>query len=141
MEPVFAGIPPAEIDKIMRRTLVASGIVAAFALAAAFEFGHPLIGAGVLIGLGLGLANSRAFQVSAARLITPAGTLARRPFAASVLGRLALVTLVAFGLLVLERQLGWGAIIGLSLFQLLMVTYAARAMLRYARAGLDSRDA
>jgi hypothetical protein len=115
--------------------------LAVVAVAASAAFGALLLGFGVVVGLGLGVLNNRLFTASAVRLTTAQGALHKRPFAASVLGRLGLVTLVAIGLMVLVRPLGWGVIAGLVAFQAVLMVVAGRSVVRYQRGEAGAGDA
>ncbi|MBO0886680.1 MAG: hypothetical protein J2O38_04735, partial [Acidimicrobiales bacterium] len=125
----------------VRRTVYVAIGLAAVAVGASIALGYLLVGIGVVIGLGLGLLNNRLFTASATHVTTPDGSLQKKPFAASVLVRLGLVTAVAIGLMVLVRQLGWGIIAGLVAFQGALMVVAARAVLRYQRGDPGAADA
>ncbi|MBO0715034.1 MAG: hypothetical protein J2P59_09775 [Acidimicrobiales bacterium] len=141
MSIVFAGFPVAEVERVVRRTVYVAIGLAAVAVGASIALGYLLVGIGVVIGLGLGLLNNRLFTASATHVTTPDGSLQKKPFAASVLVRLGLVTAVAIGLMVLVRQLGWGIIAGLVAFQGALMVVAARAVLRYQRGDPGAADA
>jgi hypothetical protein len=111
--------------------------VAIVVCGAAVLLGHPYVAPGVVIGLGLALANHRVFQSSALRFTTPEGVLHRKPFAASVALRLGVCTAIAIGLLILNQSLGWGVIGGLALFQFLMLINALVALFQFQRRPID----
>jgi Na+-driven multidrug efflux pump len=67
------------------------------------------------------------------RFTTPEGALSRKPFAGSVLVRLGVCTAVAFGLLVVDRPVGWGVVAGLAIFQATMLVSALISLLRFQR--------
>ena len=138
---MFAGFPVAEVERVVRRTVYVAIGLAALALGASIALGYLLVGIGVVIGLGLGLLNNRLFTASASHVTTSEGTLQKKPFAASVLLRLGLVTVVAIGLMVLVRPLGWGIIVGLVAFQGVLMVVAARAVLHYQRSDPGAADA
>jgi hypothetical protein len=127
------GFPVSEIDGVMRRTLWSSVAVAVLAVGAGIGLGYPLFGPGAVIGLGLGLANNRIFQVSAARNTTAEGRINRGPFASATFARLGAVTAVAFLLLLFVRPMGWGVVAGLALFQMTMLVHMLKALLSHQR--------
>lgn len=131
---MLEGFPVNEIDAVMRRTLWSAAAVGFLAVGAGIGFGYPLVGPGVILGLALGLANNRVFQVSAARNTTEEGTLNRGPFASATLLRLGSVTAVAVLLLFFVRPMGWGVIAGLAGFQMLLLVNMLRSLLAHQRA-------
>jgi hypothetical protein len=95
--------------------------------------GQTLFALGLVVGVTLAVANHRMFQSSALRFTTPEGVISRKPFAGSVALRLGACTAVAVGLLVIRPALGWGVIVGLTLFQALILVNASVALVRYQR--------
>ena len=130
---MLTAFPLTEIERVVRRTVIAGIIAGVLGGVAAVLLGQPLVAPGLAIGLALAVANHRVFQSSALRFTTPEGVVNRKPFAGSVALRLGACTAVAVGLLVVERPMGWGVIGGLALFQALMLTNALVALLRYQR--------
>jgi hypothetical protein len=130
---LLTAFPLAEIERVVRRTVIAGIIAGILGGAVAVLLGQPLVAPGLAIGLALAVANHRVFQSSALRFTTPEGVVNRKPFAGSVVLRLGVCTAVAVGLLVVERPMGWGVIGGLALFQALMLVNALVALLHYQR--------
>jgi hypothetical protein len=130
---LLTAFPLTEIERVVRRTVIACIIAGIIGCAAAVLLGQPLVAPGLVIGLVLAVANHRVFQSSALRFTTPEGVVNRKPFAGSVALRLGVCTAVAVGLLVVERPMGWGVIGGLALFQAMMLLNALVALLRYQR--------
>jgi hypothetical protein len=130
---LLTAFPLTEIERVVRRTVIAAIIAAVLGGVAAVLLGQPLVAPGLGIGLVLAVANHRVFQSSALRFTTPEGVVNRKPFAGSVALRLGACTAVAVGLLIVERPMGWGVIAGLALFQALMLANALVALLRYQR--------
>ena len=130
---MITAFPLTEIDRIMRRTVIAAIIVGVVGAAASVLLGQPYVAPGIAIGLVLAVANHRVFQSSALRFTTPEGVVNRKPFAGSVALRLGACTAVAIGLMIVERPTGWGVIGGLAVFQALMLANALVALLRYQR--------
>jgi hypothetical protein len=117
----------------VRRTVITAIAVGIVGAALAVLLGQPFVAPGLAVGLGLAVANHRVFQSSALRFTTSEGVVNKKPFAGSVALRLGVCTAVAFGLLVLDRPVGWGVIIGLAVFQFLMLVNSLVALLRYQR--------
>ena len=132
---MLTAFPIAEVERIVRRTAVASIIAGVIASGVAALLGQPYFVPGLAIGLTLAIANHRVFQSSALRFTTPEGVLHRKPFAGSVVLRLGVCTAVAIGLLILKRPVGWGVVAGLALFQALMLATAIVSLVRYTRQG------
>jgi hypothetical protein len=119
------------------RTLFLSAVgasvgMAIVAMIVGLVFGYPLIGFGVAIGLALGVANAMGMRSMAASIATSGGQ--KKPAVMSSVRRLAGVTLVVFALVVLERDLGIGALVGLGLFQFALLISSSRVMLQALRA-------
>jgi energy-converting hydrogenase Eha subunit G len=130
---VLAGFPVLEIDHVMRNTLRVSAALTIVGGVATIALGAPLVAPGLLIGLGLAIANHRVFQASAMRLTSDDGHIKKKPFAGSVALRLGACTAVAVVLLVFVRQMGWGVVAALAMFQLVLMGSAMGALLRYQR--------
>lgn len=137
---MFAAFPLLEIDAVVRRTLRSAVVMTAIAAAAAIGLGYPLVAPGLVIGLILAVGNHRLFQASAMRFITPEGTVKRKPFAGATLVRLGAATAVALLLLVFVQQMGWGVVIGLAMFQGVMLVNALVVLLAYQRKQVGEPD-
>jgi hypothetical protein len=139
---LLTAFPLTEIDRVVRRTVIGCIVVAAVGSALAVILGKPLFAPGLVLGLALAIGNHRVFQSSALRFTTPEGVVNRKPFAGSVALRLGICSAIAIGLVVVEPTLGWGVILGLAVFQGLMLMNAVLALLRYQRRSLtDPGDA
>jgi hypothetical protein len=130
---MLTAFPLAEIDRVVRRTVIGSIAAGIIIGGVAVLLGQPLVAPGIAIGLALALANHRVFQSSALRFTTPEGVVNRKPFAGSVALRLGVCTAVAIGLLIVAQPVGWGVVIGLALFQATMLLNAIIGLLRYQR--------
>ncbi len=137
---MLTAFPLNEIEKVVRRTAIAAIVVGAIVSGVVALLGTPYFAPGMAIGLGLAVANHRVFQSSAMRFSTPDGILSRKPFAGSVVLRLGVCTAVAFGLLVVDRPVGWGVVAGLAIFQATMLANALVSLLRYQRRGLTETE-
>lgn len=132
---MLTAIPLSEIERVVRRTAIASVIVGVIAAGVAVLIGEPYFVPGIALGLILAIANHRVFQSSAMRFTDPEGTLHRKPFAGSVFLRLGVCTIVAVGLLIVDQPVGWGVMGGLALFQATMLINAIIGLIRYQRQG------
>jgi hypothetical protein len=137
---VLAGFPVLEIDQVMRNTLRISAVLTVVAGVVAIALGEPLVAPGLLIGLGLAIANHRVFQASAMRYTSAEGQINKKPFAGSVALRLGICTAVALVLVVFVRPMGWGVIGALAMFQVVLMISAMGALLRYQRRQVQSGD-
>jgi hypothetical protein len=126
-----SGLRAGGIRTLFLSALGAGAGMAVLAVIAGFIFGYALIGLGVAIGLLLGAGNALGMRHMAATIAAAGG--AKRPAALSSLRRLALITVVVFGLVFLKRDLGVGAIVGLGLFQFALLISSSRVMLQALR--------
>ena len=97
---------------------------------------QPFAGLGVCIGLFLGMVNARLLQLSVLRRFQSASGQAVKggAFLASGLVRLGGITLVAVLLALIERPLGIGTVVGLAVYQVLLLGASAVVMYRQVRA-------
>ena len=135
---MLTAFPLSEIERVVRRTVIASIAASIVVGVIAVLLGQPLVVFGLVIGLALAIVNHRVFQSSAMRFTTPEGVVNRKPFAGSVALRLGACTAVAIGLLIVAPPVGWGVIIALALFQAMMLFSAVIALIRFQRQ--DARD-
>jgi hypothetical protein len=93
-------------------------------------------GIGVCIGLGLGMVNARLLQQSVLRRFQAATgqTVNGSSFLFSGLTRLAVITGVAVVLTLIERPLGIGVVVGLAIYQVVLLGASAVVMYRQVRA-------
>jgi hypothetical protein len=130
---LLTAFPLTEVDRVVRRTVIAAIVVGVVGSAVAVLIGQPYFAPGLILGLVLAVANHRVFQSSALRFTTPEGVVNRKPFAGSVALRLGVCTAVAIGLLIVAPAVGWGVISGLAIFQALMLLNAIIALFRFQR--------
>ncbi len=88
---MLTAFPLTEVDRVVRRTVIAAIVVGVVGGAAAVLLGQPFVAPGLALGLVLAVANHRVFQSSALRFTTPDGVVNRKPFAGSVALRLGVV--------------------------------------------------
>jgi hypothetical protein len=120
-----------QISRVARRTALTAVAAGVVALGICAVVGYPIAGAGVCIGLALALGNFR-FTGSAAAKAVATENVGRRPLALNTLARLGVVTVVAVGLLLLQVQLGFGTLIGLAIFQFIMLANMTVTLLKNA---------
>jgi hypothetical protein len=108
-------------------------VLAAVGVVASAVLSHWLVGLGLVLGMALGLGSNRVFQARSLRMLNEGTPLRKRPFASSVMLRLAVVTAVVFYLVYAVPQLGWGAMAGIVLFQLSLLVCAIGSLMGIAR--------
>jgi hypothetical protein len=123
---------PRSTINLRRAAVVAAGIGAA-SFVVMVPAGYPLAAAFFCAGLALGLLNTTLVQRSAARFAAM-GDPSKKRFAGAVLGRLALITVLALGIAVLVQPEGLGVFAGLAAFQFMMIFLASVPLLRELRA-------
>lgn len=120
---MLENLSPSTLPRLLRRTVL-SAIVAG---AIGFVIGvmiAPLAGLGVVIGVGLAILNLRFLdrQVARVEIKGEQNTKAvRRQLGSNTMGRLAIMTVVAIGALVLDKALGIGIVAGLVIYQIVFV--------------------
>jgi hypothetical protein len=119
-----------EISRMLRRTVFGAIGVAIIALIVLSIVGYPLAGLGACIGLGLGLVNIRLVMSTASRLNSLGTSKIKGPMAMNTLMRLALTTVVAIVLVVVNLPLGMGVLGGVAAFYLLFVVSLVATLLR-----------
>jgi len=126
---VFDKFSLPDVAKVSRRTVVAALIVGVGGLIACLLLGAALVGLGLCLGLALGIVNFRMIQRSVVKVGERQDEHTRRPLALNTVGRLAVITVVALGLLFVSFDLGLGLMAGLAIFQALLLLNVARSML------------
>jgi hypothetical protein len=127
---LFSQFSLPQISTVARRTSLCALGIGGAALVALGLASHALIGMGVCVGLGLALGNFRLISLATVKASTSGNPDTRRPLALNTLGRMGLITVIAFALVFLSRPLGFGTFVGLAVFQFLLLANVAMAMLR-----------
>ncbi len=127
---MFAHFSLPNVADVSRRTISAALVVGVAALVAAVSFGHPLVGVGACIGIGLGALNYRLIGNSVARVTARKDGRTRRPLAVNTVVRMGVITVVTLGLLLVSAQLGFGVLAGLAIFQVILLANVARSMIK-----------
>ena len=129
---MFAHFELPNLPEVSRRTVTATLVVGVAALVAAFSFDHLLVGVGACIGLGLGTPNFRMIGMSVDKVSAMDIDNPKRPLAVNTLGRMGVITVIALGLCLISKPLGFGVLGGLAMFQIILIANVARSM---AKAG------
>ena len=132
---MFAQLPLIELNAVLRRSYFIAGVIGAAGLILTSLLGFPLVGLGLIAGLALGAVNSRVARTSMARYVAGAAGPQKSVFMASSLVRLGAITAVAILVIIVARQVGWGMVFGLALFQFVVLASTARTMLKSLRSG------
>jgi len=127
-----AGLSPITAAANLRRSVIVSCALALVAIAAASVAGHPLMGVFGAVGLALGAVNNWMLQRS---VVAYGNTVdvGKKKFRRGVMGRLSLVTVLAIGVALIVRPDGFGVIVGLAVFHVLMLVGAAVPVFRSMR--------
>lgn len=134
------GLPPMfEVAAHARRARIPAAVFAIAVLVVASVLGHWLVGIGACIGVALGAMNARLLQSSMVRFTDgaagPTGSSKpqRKQFVVGGFARLGLITVAVIVLVALVRELGWGLLLGLAGFQLILLAFSGFAMYRQLR--------
>lgn len=115
----------------LRRSAIAALVVGALAVAVLFPMGYLGYALFGCLGLGLGLVNSALVVRSVERFSETKPSKVR--FSGSVLIRLAAITVLAFGLVLLFRPEGVGVFGGLAVFQLIAIASSMLPLIKEIR--------
>jgi len=156
---MLADLDSGALARILRPTVLSALVAGVLAAAIAWLLSSPLAAVGILIGLGLAVLNVRMLAASVAKVQTEASTsspeatapssgdertdadeaaaadertqgkVIRRLLRTNSAVRLAVITLVAIVLVLVQPPLGIGVVIGLVIFQIAFVLNAGRAIL------------
>lgn len=114
---------------------LAAGVVG---LVVCLLLSKPWAALGLCIGLTLGIGNFRLILQSVLKVGRRTGANKRRPLAMNTLSRLMLLTVVLLVIAWFEFPLGVGMILGVALFQFLLLFNVTRAMLKAGAGGPGS---
>ena len=123
-----------DLARVSRRTMLAALVVGVVGLAACLYFNEPWGGLGLCAGLATGMSNFRMIQRSVRKVGERMPDNKRRPLALNTMGRMAVITVVAFALVFVLPPLGFGLIGGMALFQMVLLANVTRSMLRMTAA-------
>jgi ATP synthase I chain len=120
------------LAKVLRRTIVSSLIGGGGAIVVALLLSAPFAALGIIIGLGMAIVNLRFLDAGVAKVQTKGEVnrkVLRRAMGTKSVTRLAVITVIAIGLLFLNGALGIGTVIGLVIFQLFFVLNVGRVVM------------
>ncbi|MGH8867287.1 MAG: ATP synthase subunit I [Actinomycetes bacterium] len=103
-----------------QRALVAAAVLGVLGFIGLAVAGHAVAGVLLCVGLGLGGVNSRMVQRSLGEFIKQ-GDPNKRKLMLGVLRRLMLVSAVALGIAFLYQPDGWVVLVGLAVFQVIVM--------------------
>lgn len=124
-------LEPQRFRSLLRRCTVTAIILGVVGTAVALFLDSPLGALGIALGVGLGFLNVRSIdrQVSRADVDPEASRRSlRRMMGSRSALRLAVLTIIAIGLVLVVAPLGIGVVVGLVLFQLAFVSSVVRAL-------------
>ena len=127
----LSGLGGNALSKVLRRTIVSALVVGAAAIVIALLLSVPWAALGLAFGLTLAVLNLRFLDAGVAKLNTEGETsnkVLRRAIGTKSVTRLAVITAIAVGLLLLNGALGIGTVAGLVIFQLLFVVNVGRVI-------------
>ena len=130
MVSAFSQFSLPQIASVARRTALAAAGVAGAALVVTFLLGYGLVGLGVCVGMAMALVNFRMISAATAKAANTGRESNRRPLAVNTLGRLGVISAIALGFVFLSRRFGFGIIVGLAVFQFLLLANVVVSMLR-----------
>ena len=120
------------LAKVLRRTIVSSLIGGGGGIIVALLLSAPFAALGIVIGLGMAIVNLRFLDAGVAKIQTKGEVnrkVLRRAMGTKSVTRLAVITVIAIGLMFLNGGLGIGAVIGLVIFQLFFVLNVGRVVM------------
>lgn len=121
-----------DVSRRYRLVLIISPIAGLTGLIVLSVLGYPVAGAAFCVGLFMGFINSRMVIAQAAKF-TQLENPDKRALAFGVLQRLGALTAIALLIAFAFRPQGFAVLIGLAVFQLLMMGAATGAMVRQLR--------
>ncbi|MDA8398680.1 MAG: ATP synthase subunit I [Actinomycetota bacterium] len=117
-----------QLARAYRKTTITSTIIGVIGLVALVLTRNGIAGIGLCIGLGVGVVNLRLVQASVSRIAASGHEKPKRPLAMHTFARLAVLTAIAIGMLVVEAPLGLGMLIGMMIFQFAFLANLAKAV-------------
>jgi hypothetical protein len=128
MQAAAARVPAATVLDLRKPVFVAI-FVGVVGLVVTGLLGHILMGGFLIVGMGLGLLNTRLLQKSVAKVIASDNP-NKKAIGKSSVPRLMLITALAFGIGVFVRPDGLGVFFGLVIFQLIIVGLTTRSVMK-----------
>ncbi len=116
-----------------RRPLLVAGMLSAGVLWISIPAGRAQVGVFFAVGVFLSLLNHVLTEVGLARSLESTGEVSRKQFAVGSLGRLAIVTLIAFVIVAAFWPYGAAVFVGLALMHLVMLIFTGLPLLEEMR--------
>ncbi|MHB1710795.1 MAG: ATP synthase subunit I [Acidimicrobiales bacterium] len=132
---MFARFSLPDIPAVSRRTVTTALVIGVAALVGCISFGKPMIGLGACVGLALGTLNFRMVGASVIKVGKREDENKRRPLALNTMARLGIISVITIGLLLISFQLGLGVLVGLAVFQVVLLANVARSMMKFGPQG------
>jgi hypothetical protein len=129
MANLFSAMSVPKLARLARRTALVAALIGVAGLAVSLVVSHALFGVGLCLGLAMALGNFRFIARSTAKAAA-SGRRHKRPLVGNTLARLGVISAVCLVLAWLVGPLGFGAIVGLALFQFVMVVNVVLSLLR-----------
>lgn len=117
-----------QLARAYKKTAIVSTIIGLVGLAGLSADGYALAGLGLCVGMFVGVVNLRLVQASVARIAASGHVRPKRPLAVHTFVRLAGLTAVAIGMLVLKAPIGVGMLVGMMVFQFAFLANVAKAV-------------
>ena len=129
---VFSTLSVPQLSRLARRTALMAAALGVLGFVVSSVVGYALFGVGACLGLGIALVNFRLIVRSTAKVAASGDAHTRRPLVTSTLGRLGVISVVSLVLAWFVRPLGLGTIVGLALFQFVLLVNVVTSLVRDA---------
>lgn len=126
-----ANVPASSVLNLRRPVIIAT-LVGAAGLLVCGLFGHIVMGILLIIGLGLGLFNTRLLQRSVVKVISSENP-SKTAIGRSSVPRLMLISGLAIALGIFLRPDGFGVFLGLAVFQVIILGTTAFPVMKERR--------
>jgi hypothetical protein len=118
--PLVPGVPAVAAGNLRRSVIIAASVGVASVVVTGL-LGHILMGIFACLGIALGAGNTWLVQRSVVTYSVSMATNKKALFTKNVLWRLAVITVIAVGAALLVRPDGLGVMVGLAVFQMIMI--------------------
>ena len=125
------------LQRLLRRTVLMTLVTGGIAIVISLLVAPPVAAVGIALGLGVAILNLRFLDAGVAKVEGTgegSGKVIKRMLRTKTATRLAVITVIAIGLLLIDAPLGVGMIVGLVIFQVLFVANVARVV--FAQGGI-----
>lgn len=120
------------VTKDYRRVLIMAAVLGMVGLIVSIVLGHYIAGLTLCVGIALGFVNTR-LTLSAAARFTETENRSKRPIVFGTLKRLGAISAVALLLTYVFRPDGLATLVGLALFQMLLLGKTSTSLFREVR--------